>query len=57
MMTHTTCFQGLDLEVDHALLPEFDDVAPSVWQERTLVNLTEVSNLLDCLESDRKSVV
>ena len=58
MMTQTACFQGLDLEVENVLLPDTDEVEPRIWKERTLDNLTDVSNLLDCLESsgmnDRK---
>jgi hypothetical protein len=58
MMTQTACFQGLDLEVENVLLADYDEVEASIWQERTLSDLTDVSDLLDCLESsgvnDRK---
>ncbi len=58
MMTQTACFQGLDLEIENVLLPDYDEVAPRLWQERTLDDLTDMANLLDCLESsgvnDRK---
>ncbi len=58
MMTQIACFQGLDLEIENVLLPDYDEVAPRLWQERTLDDLTDMANLLDCLESsgvnDRK---
>lgn len=58
MMTQTVCFRGLDLEVENVLLPDYDDAELRCWQERTLDDLTDVSHLLDCLESsgvnDRK---
>ena len=58
MMTQTACFQGLDLEVENVLLPDYDEVEPRIWQERRLNDLTDVADFLDCLESsgvnDRK---